>query len=87
MQKSPFPCLSMVPCNNLPVIGGRGAWRDDVFVERLWLKIKYEKVYLHSYNIVPEARVAIGKYLIFYNTKRPHLSLDGHTPDQAFLNA
>ena len=65
---------------------GKGAWRDNVFVERLWRTIKYEEVYLHAYNSVPEARAAIGKYLIFYNTKRPHSSLDGQTPDQAYFN-
>ena len=66
---------------------GRGAWRDNVFVERLWRTIKYEEVYLHAYSNVPEARAAIRKYLTFYNTKRPHSSLDGRTPDQAYFNA
>ena len=66
---------------------GRGAWRDNVFVERLWRTIKYEEVYLHAYSNVPEARAAIGRYLNFYNTKRPHSSLDGQTPDQAYFNA
>ena len=66
---------------------GRGAWRDNVFVERLWRTIKYEEVYLHAYSSVPEARAAIGKYLNFYNTKRPHSSLDGQTPDQVYFNA
>jgi putative transposase len=66
---------------------GKGAWRDNVFVERLWRTIKYEEVYLHAYRDVPEARAAIGKYLGFYNTKRPHSSLDGQTPDQAYFNA
>lgn len=66
---------------------GRGAWRDNVFVERLWRTIKYEEVYLHPYSTVPEARAAIRKYLIFYNTKRPHSSLDGQTPDQAYFTA
>jgi putative transposase len=64
----------------------KGAWRDNVFVERLWRTIKYEEVYLHAYQNVPEACAAIGKYLIFYNTKRPHSSLDGQTPDQAYFN-
>ena len=83
-QKSSFSRLSMIACNHLPVIDGRGAWRDNVFEERLWWRsIKYEKVYLHAYNTVPKARAAIGKYLIFYNTKRTHLSLDGQTPNQA----
>lgn len=66
---------------------GKGAWRDNVFVERLWRTIKYEEVYLHAYNNVPQARAAIGKYLTFYNTKRPHSSLDQQTPDQAYFNA
>ncbi len=64
---------------------GKGAWRDNVFVERLWRTIKYEEVYLHAYTDVPEARTGIGKYLEFYNTKRPHSSLDGRTPDQAYF--
>jgi len=65
---------------------GKGAWRDNVFVERLWRTIKYEEVYLHAYSNVPEARTAIGKYLTFYNSKRPHSSLEGQTPDQAYFN-
>lgn len=65
---------------------GKGAWRDNVFVERLWRTIKYEEVYLHAYETVPQARAAIGKYLTFYNGKRPHSSLDRQTPDQAYFN-
>jgi len=65
---------------------GKGAWRDNVFVERLWRTIKYEEVYLHAYETVPEARTAIGKYLSFYNGKRPHSSLDRQTPDQVYFN-
>jgi len=57
-------------------VDGKGAWRDNVFVERLWRTIKYEEVYLYAYQSVPEAGTAIGKYLIFYSTKRPHSSLD-----------
>lgn len=66
---------------------GKGAWRDNVFVERLWRTTKYEEVYLKAYENVPEARTEIGKYITFYNTKRPHSSLDGQTPDQAYFNA
>ena len=65
---------------------GRGAWRDNVFVERLWRTIKYEEVYLHAYANVPEARASIGRYIGFYNGRRPHSSLDGKTPDQAYFN-
>ena len=64
---------------------GKGAWRDNVFVERLWRSIKYEEVYLHAYDSVSEARNSIGRYLDFYNGRRPHSSLDGTTPDQAYF--
>jgi putative transposase len=65
---------------------GKGAWRDNVFVERLWRTIKYEDVYLRAYASVSEARTGIGRYLGFYNSRRPHSSLDGRTPDQAYFN-
>ena len=65
---------------------GRGAWRDNVFVERLWRSVKYKEVYLKAYASVAEARAGIGKYLTFYNTKRPHQALDGNTPDAAYFN-
>jgi putative transposase len=64
---------------------GRGAWRDNVFVERLWRSVKYEEVYLRAYNSVAEARASIGRYLDFYNRKRPHSSLGARTPDQAYF--
>jgi len=65
---------------------GKGAWRDNVFVERLWRTIKYEEVYLRAYASVSEARAGIGRYIGFYNSRRPHSSLDGKTPDQAYFN-
>jgi hypothetical protein len=65
---------------------GKGAWRDNVFVERLWRSVKYEEVYLKAYDSVSEARSSIGRYLDFYNGRRPHSSLDGATPDQAYFN-
>ena len=64
---------------------GKGAWRDNVFVERLWRSVKYEEVYLHAYESVSAARVGIGRYLDLYNRRRPHSSLDGMTPDQAYF--
>ena len=64
---------------------GKGAWRDNVFVERLWRSVKYGEVYLRAYDSVSEARASIGRYLDFYNQRRPHSSLDGMTPDQAYF--
>ena len=63
---------------------GRGAWRDHVFVERLWKSVKYEQVYLHAYDSVTEARQSIMQYLDWYNRARPHSSLDRQTPDEAY---
>ena len=65
---------------------GRGAWRDNVFVERLWRSVKYEEVYLNAYDDVPQARASIGRYLEFYNGRRPHTALDRRTPDQAYFD-
>ena len=44
---------------------GEGAWRDNVFVERLWCSVKYEEVYSRAYDNVSEARASIGRYLDF----------------------
>lgn len=66
---------------------GKGAWRDNVFVERLWRSVKYEEVYLYAYGSVSEARAGLDRYFRFYNTRRPHSSLDGQTPDQVYFNA
>lgn len=66
---------------------GKGAWRDNVFVERLWRTIKYEEVYLRAYDSVTAARQSLRRYINFYNTRRPHSSLDGRTPDLAYHEA
>jgi putative transposase len=65
---------------------GRGSWRDNVFVERLWRSVKYEEVYLRAYDSVGDARTSLGRYLAFYNAIRPHSSLDARTPDNAYFN-
>jgi putative transposase len=64
---------------------GKGAWRDNVFVERVWKSVKYEEVYLRAYDSVSQARASIGRYLDFYNRRRPHSSLDRRTPDEAYF--
>ena len=63
---------------------GRGAWRDNIFIERLWKTIKYERVYLYAYDSVGEARTSIMDYLAWYNQARPHSKLSKMTPDEAY---
>jgi putative transposase len=65
---------------------GKGAWRDNVFVERLWRSVKYEEVYLKAYDTVAEARGSLGRYLDCYNRHRPHSSPDRRTPDEAYFD-
>ena len=67
-------------------MNGKGAWRDNVVVERLWRSIKHEEIYLRAYGSVSEARASIGRYLTLYNGRRPHSSLDRRTPDQAYFD-
>ena len=64
---------------------GRGAWRDNVFVERLWRSVKYERVYLKAYDSVSSARADVADYISWYNAKRSHSSLGGATPDEAYF--
>jgi len=65
---------------------GRGAWRDNVFVERIWRSAKYERIYLRVYDSVGHARADIAEYFTWYNTERPHSSLDRVTPDEKYFN-
>jgi putative transposase len=65
---------------------GKGCWRDNVLVERLWKSIKYEEIYLHAYDSVSDARAGIGKYFSFYNQRRPHSEHGGETPETMYFN-
>ena len=65
---------------------GRGCWRDNVFVERLWRSVKYEEVYLQDYVSVPETRAGTGCCFAFYNGVRPRSSHGCRTPDQIYIN-
>jgi|TARA_Y100000310_G_scaffold220988_1_gene222543 putative transposase len=66
---------------------GKGAWRDNVFVERLWKTVKYEHVYLHAYDSPSEATQKIAHYFDFYNRRRPHSKLDRQTPDRFYFES
>jgi putative transposase len=78
----------LIKANDIKIsMDGKGSWRDNVFVERIWRSIKYEEIYLHAYSSVKDARTAIARYLAFYNGLRPHSSLDRQTPDEVYFKA
>ena len=64
-------------------MGGKGAWRDDVFVEWLWRSVKYEEVYLNAYESMSHAKQRIGRWVDFYNRERKHQTLKS-TPNQKY---
>ena len=81
-------CTGLLQRHGIAIsMDGKGAWRDNVFVERLWRSVKYEEVYLKAYDSVGEARTSLGRYLSFYNQRRPHSSLGGRTPDEAYFGS
>ena len=63
---------------------GRGCWMDNVFIERLWRSLKYECIYLHAFETGSELRAGLTEWIGYYNTRRPHSTLDGRTPDEAY---
>ena len=101
-QFTPADVIQVLAAREIKIsMDGKGAGRDNVFVERLWRTIQYVKVCLRAYANVSEARAAIGRYLGFYNSRRPHsnrrendppdrflirLILDGKPPDPACFN-
>jgi putative transposase len=66
---------------------GKGAWRDNVFVERLWRSVRYEEIYRHAYDTVAAAKAGLDRYFRFYNSRRPHSSLARQTPDQFYFES
>ena len=66
---------------------GRGQWRDNVFVERLWKSVKYEEVYLKAYDSVSTARLGLAAHFDFYNRRRPHTAHGGQPPDVVYFSA
>lgn len=65
-------------------MAGKGSWRDNVMIERLWRSLKYECVYLHAFASGSELRQGLKQWINYYNSKRPHSSLDSRTPDEAY---
>ena len=72
--------------NALTVIDGKGAWRDNRMIERLWRSLKYECVYLYAFEVGPEAKTGIGKWLVYYNAERPHSTHGILPPDEAYAS-
>jgi putative transposase len=90
-QGAQFTCsdfISVLKARQIRIsMDGKGRWRDNVFVERLWRSVKYEEVYLHAYGSVTAAREGIARYMRFFNTRRPHSALDGRTPDDVYFRS
>jgi putative transposase len=66
---------------------GKGCWRDNVFVERLWRSVKYEEGYLHGYETVSAVRTGLTRYFQFFNQRRPHRGLRSRIPDNVYFTA
>jgi len=78
--------VELVQQHGIPFgMDGKGAWHDNLFDERLWKTVKYEEVYLHAYDSMPEAQRQLTEYFTFYNQGRPHSALDGETPDMLYF--
>jgi len=90
-QGSQFTSLEFtetLKAHNIAIsMDGKGCWRDNVFIERFWKSIKYEEVYLKAYECTSQARESIARYMAFYNTRRPHRSLGGNTPDNIYFGS
>lgn len=65
---------------------GKGRWRDNVFVERLWRSVKYEDIYLKAYGSIIEVKKGLTKYFTFYNQQRWHHNFDKRTPAMVYFN-
>jgi putative transposase len=89
-QGSQFTSLEFIEklkgCGVAISMDGKGAWRDNVFIERFWKTLKYEEVYLRAYDTVSEARALLARYVEFYNARRPHSSIEDRTPDEAYFD-
>jgi len=87
-QGSQFTCLDFqrtLENNNIRIsMDSKGRWMDNVMIERLWRSLKYECVYLYAFETGSETRAGIGNWMIFYNCRRPHSSMNGATPDEKF---
>lgn len=78
--------ISLLKAHDIRIsMDGKGCWRDNVFVERLWRSVKYEEVYLYAYDNVSQAKAGLARYFTLYNTRRPHSGVEGIPPDRAYF--
>jgi putative transposase len=73
-------------CGSKVSMDGKGRWADNVYIERFWRSLKYELIYLHSFEILEQVKQEITEYILFYNSERPHQSLNYKTPDFVYMN-
>lgn len=77
--------IALLQENNIRIsMDGRGCWRDNIMVERLWRSLKYENIYLHAYESGSDARRGIKAWIDDYNQNRGHSRLDDYTPDEVY---
>ena len=85
-QFTSFGFVGLLQDNQVKVsMDGRGQWRDNIMVERLWRSLKYENIYLHAYETGSEARAGNKRWFTDYNQNRGHSSLDDYTPDEVYI--
>lgn len=88
-QESQFSSLDFTRTLNDSAVrismDGKGRWKDNIMIERLWRTLKYECVYLNAFEGGSEAREVIGRWVELYKRKRPHSSLDDRTPYEAYF--
>jgi putative transposase len=89
-QGSQFTSLEftdVLASNNIRIsMDGRGRWRDNIFIERLWKTVKYHEVYLKAYESITHARKELAKFFDRYNARRPHQGLNDRTPDEVYFS-
>lgn len=81
------PWIDLLESRNIQIsMDGKGRCIDNIYAERFWRSLKYEEVYLKSYDSVHEARKSLSDYIEFYNNQRPHQALGYKTPAEVYFN-